>query len=471
LALIETVQSLGDRWRRENGYRQVLAVAIPLVLSTGSLSIQHFVDRVFLTWYSPETIAAAMPAGMLNFTIMTLFMGTASYANTFVAQYHGAGRYERVGPAVWQGLYVALIGGAVHLALIPLAAPFFGFVGHEPAVRQHETTYFQVLCLGATPSIAAAAMEGFFSGRGRTWPIMWANVVATFVNVVFNYALIFGNLGFPELGIRGAAIATVLSACTRFLIYTALFSRRAYNQRYRTLAGWRFERPLFARLMRFGFPNGVQFFLDMAGFSAFILLMGRLGTIPLAATNIAFNISSLAFMPMIGIGIAVSVLVGQSLGKGRPDLAERSAYSGFHIAFLYMATVSALYLLVPDIFLKPFAAQADPESFASMRPIATVALRFVAVYSLFDALNIVFASAIKGAGDTRFVMFVIVTLALLVLVIPSYIALVVLHADVFVGWGIASAYVIILGLTFLSRFLGGKWRSMRVIERDPPPGT
>ena len=465
--MTKIIQSLSARWRGEAGYRQVLTVAIPLILSTGAWSVQHFVDRMFLTWYSPETIAAAMPAGMLNFAVMSLFLGTAGYVNTFVAQYYGSGRHKRIGPALWQGIYIAVIGGMVHLGLIPLAKSIFGFVGHEPRIQQNEIMYFQMLCLGAAPAIASSAMSGFFSGRGKTWPVMWVNVLATAVNLIMDYALIFGHWGFPELGIRGAGIATVISACFSFTIYLVLISRRTHERQYHTLS-WRLERALFARLMRFGFPNGAQFFLDIAGFTAFILLLGRLGTTALAATNIAFNINSLAFLPMIGFGIAVSVSVGQYLGKDRPDLAERSVYSGFHLTFLYMSTMAALYVLVPNLFLRPFAAQADAERFADIREMAVVLLRFVAVYSVFDTLNIIFAAGIKGAGDTRYVMVMILVVSSLVLVVPSYVALVLLHAGLYAGWTIASAYIILLGFAFLFRFLGGKWKSMRVIEEVPP---
>ncbi|MCK4297145.1 MAG: MATE family efflux transporter, partial [Candidatus Marinimicrobia bacterium] len=102
---------MSNRWYRKGGFKDLLKIAIPLILSTGAWSIQHFVDRMFLTWYSPEAIAAAMPSGMLNFTIMSLFIGTASYVNTFVAQYYGSKKYKNVGPIVWQGIYIAIIGG------------------------------------------------------------------------------------------------------------------------------------------------------------------------------------------------------------------------------------------------------------------------------------------------------------------------------------------------------------------------
>jgi MATE family multidrug resistance protein len=218
------------------------------------------------------------------------------------------------------------------------------------------------------------------------------------------------------------------------------------------------------RLLRYGFPSGVQFFLEMAGFTGFILIVGRLGTASLAATNIAFNINTLAFMPMIGCGIAISVLVGQYLGANKPGLAQTAAYSGFHLTLSYMIAIGAAYVLVPDIFVAPFARRADPTSFSEIYRYSVVLLRFVAVYSIFDAMNIIFCSAIKGAGDTRYVMFVTVILSLFVLIIPVYVAVEILEVGLMISWVLATAYASLLGVVFFMRFLGGKWKTMRVIE-------
>ncbi len=446
----------------DGSYRQVLTMAIPLILSTSSWSIQHFVDRMFLTWFSQDAVAASMPAGLLNFTIMSLFLGTASYTSTFVAQYFGAGRKERVGPVVWQGMYVSLIGGVAMALMIPLVRPIFQWVGHDLKIVDCEVTYFQILCLGAAPGIAASALSGFFSGLGRTWTVMWVSLLSTLVNIVSDYLLIFGSLGFPRLGLAGAAIATVLSGLVNMFVLLILFSRAHCDREYHTVRGWRFEKELFRRLIRFGFPSGVQMFLDVAGFTIFILLVGKLGAEPLAATTIAFNINTLAFMPMIGLGIAVSVLVGQYLGQNRPEWAEKSVYSGFHISTLYMGVIACLYVFVPDLFISPFGARAV--QFEQFRPLIVTMLKFVAVYCLFDSMNIIFASALKGAGDTRYVMFMIVGVSIAVLVGPSYVALEYLKGGIMTAWFIVSAYVIILGFSFLFRFLGGKWKSMRVIE-------
>lgn len=443
-------------------------MAVPLILSTGAWSIQEFVDRVFLAWYSPQAIAAAMPAGILSFAITGFFIGTASYAGTFVAQYFGAGRLHRIGPAVWQGVYVAILGGIFLALLIPLAEPFFNLVGHQPDVRREEVIYFRVLCLGGAPIVAASALAGFFSGRGRPWPIMWIHVLGTCVNMLLNYLLIFGKAGFPAMGIAGAGWATVISALSIFLMFLFLFLAPHHQKDFKTRSGWRPEPLIFRRLMRFGLPIGVQFFLDMISFTIFILLVGRLGTIPLAATNIAFNINTLAFLPMIGAGIAVSILVGQHLGGDRPDLAERSTGSGFRLTLIYMLTISLAYVVVPKLFLAPFAVGASPEEFAVIFPLAVVLLRFVALFGLFDTMNIIYSAAIKGAGDTRFVMLIMILFSMGGLAIPTYIAVVILNLSLIVCWVIVTVHIAVLGLIFLLRYRGGKWKKMRVIEPPLP---
>jgi len=145
------MQYFRKRWKSEGGYREFLVIAVPLILSTGAWAVQHFVDRMFLSWYSAEAIAAALPAGILNFCIMSLFIGTASYVSTFVAQYYGAGSLHRIGPAVWQGVYVSIFGGIVLICLIPFALPIFSLVAHDPLTQRYEVEYFRILCLGAGP--------------------------------------------------------------------------------------------------------------------------------------------------------------------------------------------------------------------------------------------------------------------------------------------------------------------------------
>jgi MATE family multidrug resistance protein len=455
---------LRRKWNEPGGYSEFLGLAIPMIMSTSMWSVQHFVNRMFLTWYSPEAIAAAMPAGLLNFAVASLFIGTASYTGTFVAQYQGAGMLKRVGPAIWQGVFFSIIGALISLVLIPLAGPIFKLAGHSPAVQELEVTYFKMLCFATFPMVASSAMSGFFSGLSRPWPVFFVDITVTAVNIVLDYCLIFGNWGFPEMGIKGAGIASVIAVMVAFFIYLGLMLRPGESKKYAIASGFRFDKELFKRLLKFGFPSGVQFFIDMAGFTAFVLLVGRLGTVSLAATNIAFNINTLAFMPMLGAGIAVSVLTGRYIGMNKPEIAVKSTFSGFHITMLYMGTIAFLLGFFPNIFVSVFSAKAHGNEMVEISILTAILLRFVAVYSLFDAVNIIFSSTLKGAGDTRYVMVSIVLCSLFILIMPTWLAL-KFGGGIYSCWIIASSYIIVLSFFFYLRFKNGAWKSMRVIEQ------
>ena len=458
------IRKFSARWNEDGGYRAVLRMALPLVFSTGAWSLQQFIDRVFLTWYSSDALAAAAPAGMANFTIFSLLIGIASYISTFVAQYYGANRPERIGRSVWQGLYFSFFATLLVAVIYPFSDELFRFMGHEPAVQAMEITYFRILLLGAPAVVISNVVSGFFSGLSRSWVIFWINSIATLINVVFDYLLIFGKAGLPQMGIDGAAWATVMSAVFSAVVFMALMARPQYARVYGTLRGWRFDPELFRRLLRFGTPNGLQVFLEVLAFTIFLAVAGKIGTAELAATTLAFNINSLAFTPMLGMMTAVSALVGQSLGRERPELAERLTWSALHICLAFFATLSLGYLLAPQLFLRPFLWKAQSASFLEISRVAVILLRFVAVYSLFDAMNMIFSAAIKGAGDTRYVAVTTIRLSWLVLVIPSAVAWRLFHASIYWLWAFVTLYVMALGLVFWRRFVHGPWREMRVIE-------
>ena len=166
---------------------------------------------MFLSNYSASAVAAALPAGMVNFTIVSLFLGVSLYTNVFVAQYVGAGRPKRGGPAVWQGMYIALFAAAFGLLVRPFSTGFFGWIGHDPAVRENEIAYFNVLVYGIGLAVISSAASCFFTGRGKTLVVMIVNFIGTGVNIFLNYVLIFGHWGFPEMGMTGAALGTLSS--------------------------------------------------------------------------------------------------------------------------------------------------------------------------------------------------------------------------------------------------------------------
>jgi len=457
------VSTAKNWWTRPCGGRDVLVLALPLVISTASWTVMNFVDRMFLLWHSTRAMAAAMPAGMLYFTLICFPLGVAMYVNTFVAQYEGARRPQRIGAVVWQGMRVGLFVMPLFLATIPLAPMVFAWAGHDPEIACLEVVYYQVLCFGASAQVIAAAMSSFFTGRGKTGVVMWVDSASSLLNVALDYAWIFGHWGFPALGIEGAAWATVLSQWARVVIYACVMMRPVLREKYQLLRGRHFDAKLMRRLLYYGGPNGLQLVVEVAAFSLFILLVGRLGENAMAATTLAFNVNSVAWVPMLGMGIALTTMVGQQLGRNDPDLAARATWTTFAMAQVYLSAMAVLYVAVPDLFLMGHASGTAPQQFAVLRDTTVVLLRFVAAYSLLDAMNIVFVSAIKGAGDTRFI------LAVTAITSPLPVAAAGLGITYFGGdliwcWVVITAWICALGLIYLTRFLQGRWRQMRVIE-------
>lgn len=459
------------RWGEEGGGRELLRLALPLILSNSVWTLQVFIDRVLLSRYSSDAVAAAVPAIGVWWTVFVLLQYTANYATTFVSQYQGAGRPERIGPAVWQSLYFSVVGGIAFLGLIPLAEPVFSRGGHLPQIQALEGTYFRVLCFSALPALVTASVNSFFAGRGATWTVLVIDAFGLSVNAVLAFGLIFGNFGLPELGIAGAGWATVAGTAASAVLGLVLFLRPRYRAEFGTLSGWRFDPELFGRLMRFGLPSGLQFALDGVAFTAFLFLVGRMDAEApgsLAATNIAFSINLVALLPMLGVAQAVSVLVGQRLGGDRPDLAERTAWTGFRLAWVYMTAGAALYVLTPGLFLAVFESDHEPDKWAAVAERVPVLLRFVAVYLLFDSVNLVFAFALRGAGDTRFVTAVSLVMSWPLMVLPTAAAL---HFGwgLYWSWAFVTSYVIALAGVFFLRFRSGRWKTMRVIEAAPRP--
>jgi MATE family multidrug resistance protein len=455
------------------GYRELLMIAIPLVISSGTQSMMHVIDRVFLTWSSVEAVAAALPAGILFWSFLSLPFGIVSYANAMVAQYDGARQPYRAASCVWQAIYVAILGGLMLALPAIVSTTLFQIVGHGSKVEALEVEYFFWICMGGLPALLMAAMSAFFSGRGRTRVVMVVNFLAMFVNAGLDYAMIFGWGPFPKWGMAGAAIATDLSNVFAVVCFAGLLMTHDARVSYQFWKNWRVDRVLMWDLFKFGGPSGLQMFLDVAGFTAFMMIIGHIGQRELAATNLAFNLNTLAFIPVIGVGIAVSTLVGQRIGEGRPEIAEKSARKGFVLAGGFMLIFGAIYVLLPQVLLLPYEiglnTQEEIANFQKVREVVILLLRFVAIYSFFDAMAIIFGSAIRAAGDTVFSMIVTFVCAWGLLVLPTWLTWRSFgeHHEaelLFWSWVWCSIYVSALGFIYLGRFNGGRWKSMTVVE-------
>ena len=464
---------------------EVLKVALPLVVASSCHAVHIIVDRIMLSHYSHQAMAAALPAGITSFSFACLLFGTVAYTGSFVAQYTGAGMKFRVGPAVWQGLWISVLGGAL-LAMCCLISPWlFRIFGHSPDIQRLEVKYFDILSAGSVLMLAPLALSTFWSGRGLTGMVMINGLITTVCNIEFNHLLIFGfkiNFGafefaVPALGVEGAAYGTVGANLVSLLIYAAGFllpfrARRRYHTR--TL---RPEPGLLTRIIRYGFPNGVQILLDVAAFNIFVIALGKINDSVLTASGIALSMYSLAFQPTNSFGLTASILVGQAIGADDIPRAQRTVRSAWIVIFCYLSLMAMFFIIWPDSALQFFNLH-SPE----VERLTRLMLRFCAAYIFFDGMNILFGYAIKGAGDTRAAMLITVSCAWIAYVLPCAVAFNYYNSDAIIRelgaavaqerclwamWMICDFYILCCGTFMLWRYLTYKWTQMRVIERPP----
>ncbi|MDR1083871.1 MAG: MATE family efflux transporter [Deltaproteobacteria bacterium] len=460
------------RWDSPHGYKAFLKLCLPLIAATMASSVMLFTDRLFLSHYSFEAIAAALPAGVIKLTITAVFLGIASYTGVFAAQYTGADQPQRAAAVLWQGLYFSLFFGLILSGFYYLSPVIFELTGHEPAVAKLEDQYFRILVLGQIPELLMVTMSCFLSSLGRTKEVMWVSVGGAVLNIPLDYLLIFGlNVGgqeiIPELGVRGAALATSVSwlASAVALSFFIFSSKMEKSHQVRSCRS--FELPLFKRLLKFGWPGGLQFFMEIFAYTFFAAAVGRLDSMTLATNNIVFSLEGMSFLPMLGAGQAVSILVGQAVGRGTPQDGAEITKSGLVVTTLYALLMTTTFILFPDqllsIFLEPTT---DPAEQIFIMQMGRVLLMFVAAYCIFDGFYLCSFGAIRGAGDVWFPMLAMGFWGLFGLVAPIMLLLILDLGDIYYFWVIMVSYVLGLTGTGVWRYRSRIWMTKSVI--GPP---
>lgn len=455
---------LQTMWSQPLGLWHVLLIAAPLMVSTACYSIMQFFDRLFLLYHSPTEVGAMATVGTMVWTLCSLPLGMVSYVTTFVAQYRGAEQPGQIGRSVAHAFYVAM--ASVPFLLLPawFVEDFFIWFGHEPELARAEGLCFRIYILSGIGMLANGVLEGLLVGLERTRPVMAANIYATMLNVVLDPLMIFGWWMIPSMGIEGAAWATVIAMWAKFGYSLWVVSSLESFASFHFAAGWRFDGEYIRRFLFFGGPSGLQWFIEGLAILYFIAVMGRLGEAYLSATSLAFSINLLAFIPVYGLGMGLTSIVGNQLGQDNPLMAKRALHSAMVIALAFTAVFVVLYTVFPQTLLT--LHRSKTENFAELEPIVLSFLFYVAVYCLLDTIQIVKVSVLKGAGDTWFVTGTfLLTSAVFVWVGGSLDYPGADPNEVAARWWWAlTGWIATLALIFWLRVAQGKWMKMKVIE-------
>jgi multidrug resistance protein, MATE family len=449
---------------------ELVRIAGPSVATMASYTAMQFVDKMLVSRIGPDPIyvGAQGNGGLAAFVPISIAMGVLTVVNTYVSQNLGAGTPRR-GPAyAWNGLWIAAAFWAVLLLPYGFALPrLFEMTGVAPEQAALATTYGQILVFGSLLTMWTRAISQFFYGMHRAGVVMAAGLIANAINLVLNYALIFGKLGLPAMGIAGSAIGTVIATAVELAIPMAVFLGPRLNALYATRAAWRLSWPHVRELLRIGWPGGLMFGNEMICWSYFMVhLVSQFGKHHATAGWIAHQYMQMSFMPTVGISVACTALVGKYMGMGRPDLAARRATLGLTVAMIYMGICGVLFVALRGpmiaVFVSEDTAGADR---AELVRVGSAFLVATATFQLFDAVAMTLSGSLRGAGDTVIpgVFTVILSWALIVgggeAMVRWFPGLASLGP-----WIAASSYIIALAVFFALRFASGRWKTIRLVN-------
>ena len=459
--------------------RGFLALALPLAAGYGVNWIMQFTNRLFLSWYSPDALAASLPAGMMVYTAQAFFTASVGYVGAFAAQHVGANEPEEAGAMAWPMIWLAVAAGLLGLLAIPLRDVLFGWMGADAGVTRNMATLGAWYFAETLPAVLFAGLCGWFGGLGHTRLVMLMALGICVLSVGLNHWLIFGGLGVPALGLHGAGLATLLSTVVGCAVGLGYFFSPAFAVPFGTWRRRNMDISRFTRFAKSALPRGATEALEMLSLVVFTAAIAHLGTEQLAANNLVFSLYLLVIIPLVGLGQGITIGVGQAIGAGRIDIARGLVKRAGLLVLVTVSVAALAIVLAPRGLMMPYVA-VDP-----LDPVGSAArwerildfgvpLMYLSAVMLFgDGLQLVWRFAVQGAGDTRWPLLMLTVTAVLILGAPALMLSHLVAPTTWISWGISSltacwmiftVYLVVIALLMAWRYFRGPWSHMSLRE-------
>ena len=435
----------------------LLSLAWPVVLARSTQAVMGFFDGVMVAPLGEDALAAATTGSMNAFSVAILPMGVVFIVQSFASQM--AGKQDLVGARryAWYGLILSAVTAVLGIAALPLIGPLLGLLPLEPQVQSLMTDYLLLRLISLGAMVGMEALGNWYGGLGNTRVQMHASVVAMVVDLALNFILIYGYLGAPEMGVAGAALGSSIGTFVGFGFMAFVFWRGYGAPRVSGRLGLR--RAELWRVLRFGLPNGLNWFLEFAAFLLFIdVVMAELGTTVLAAFMVVMNVNSVSFMPAFGISSAGAILAGQAIGAGRKDDVPGIWWLTARTTAAWMCAVGLSYVLMPDLLISIFSP--PEEDAARLMEVGSVLVALSAVWQLFDALAMTLSETLRAAGDTAWTLWARVILAWALFIPISLLTVFVLDGGHVAAMLCIAGYIGVLAAVFFWRFRSARWRAI-----------
>ena len=440
---------------RKDTLFELARIALPMVVSQGTFAVMIFTDRYFMSQIDSVHMAAALGGGVAAFFSFCFFTGLLSYANALTAQYLGAGEISKCSKVVTQGIVITVMCSPALVVITYFVSGIFENVGHDPVQVELEKTYYVILMLGVVVTLTKTCLSSYFAGIGRTRVVMICDVCGLVFNVPLCYVMVFGKLGLPALGIIGAGVSTIIASVLACLLFILFYMEREHRVKFSVMNSFHVDWGVLRRFWRLGFPSGLELFLNVAAFNLFLLMFQGYGVVEGASAAIVFNWDLLSFVPMIGLNIGVISLIGRFVGANDMARTDEVMSAAFFLGIFYSAILAILYISFRFPLVEVFS---PPEgNFSEIRDLAAFMMIGLSSYVMADAIIIISGGVLRGAGDTRWLMYTSVGLHWAMLIAQYYVIL-VWQFGPRVSWLTFCAMIFAIAIVYVWRLQSGVWR-------------
>ncbi|WP_026812144.1 MATE family efflux transporter [Arenibacter certesii] len=386
-------------------FKYNLMLSFPVILGMLGHTFVQFADNIMVGQLGTAELAAVSLGNSFVFIAMSLGIGFSTAITPLVAEADGANNTADGKSALKHGLVLCTIMGLGLFGVILLAKPLMYMMKQPVEVVELAMPYLDLVAFSLVPMIIFQALKQFSEGLSQTTYPMYATVIANVVNIVLNYLLIFGNFGFPKMGIVGAAIGTLISRVVMVIFLWVLIKRKEKFKEYVTGINFRkIEKKVMKKIIDLGFPSALQMFFEVAIFTAAVWISGVLGKNAQAANQIALNLSSMTFMVGMGLGVAAMIRVGNQKGLGSFKELRRIAQSIFLLTFLLEVVFAISFILLkdwlPTIYLD-VGDMANIQDNTEVIKLAAQLLFVAAFFQISDGVQVVVLGALRGLQDVK----------------------------------------------------------------------
>lgn len=443
----------------EGSMRELCSLALPLMLSSLSVTMMVFIDRLFLAHYSTAALTAVTNAMTLGWAYLFGWMVLTNITEVFVAQYNGAKRYHEIGKPVWQMIWLSL--GSI-LFFIPLALGVEYWFFQDPNQYLERDYLKWMFWFGPTMPLYGA-LCGFFIGRGKTHLVTCVAIIANFVNVGLDYLLIFGKEGIlAPLGIEGAAIATSGSLVFQILILAAVFLKRSHRLQYGT-GNYALCLKSLWQCIRVGLPGATFVAIELLAWAIFYQMMTQLSVHHITVASVSQSLVILFYFFAEAVSKAISTITGNLIGAQRSSLVSQVIYSGLRLHILFFGFLILFFYGCMDQVIAYFLPHVANEQLSDLKESLQFCLFSICFYLLFEGIRLVFAGILTAAGDTFFLLLGGSLSAWLLLIGPVYYWILPNQHSVEMAYLVCVFYSLSAGLCYFWRYWMGKWKTVSLM--------